>query len=182
LSVGRLSREKAQIDLIAAAAHLRRINPERKFRLVLVGDGPERGRLEAAAATAGLPRPIVFAGQQKDVRPWFGIAQLFVLPSKSEGSPNVLLEAMAAGVPIVSTAVGGVPEMIEHEWSGLLTPTGDPESLARDMERLMADPALAARLAGNASVAVRERFSPDVYRRTVMRAYSELYVKSSSSR
>jgi glycosyltransferase involved in cell wall biosynthesis len=180
LSVGRLSREKAQNDLIAAAGHLHRINPQWRFRLVLVGDGPERERLEVAAAMTGLPRPIVFAGQQKDVRPYFGIAQLFVLPSKSEGSPNVLLEAMAAGVPIVSTAVGGVPEMIEHEWSGLLAPAGNPEALAQSIERLMVDPALAARLAGNAAVTVRERFSPDAYRRAVEKAYSEVFAPSCS--
>src|SRR3984957_8044922 len=118
LSIGRLSREKAHADLIAAVAHLLRMNPQRKLRLVLVGDGPDRKRLQEAAAAAGLSRMIVFAGQQKDVRPWYGIAQLFVLSSLSEGSPNVLLEAMAAGVPIVSTAVGGVPAMLEHDWSG----------------------------------------------------------------
>ncbi len=182
LSVGRLSPEKAQSTLIAAAGHLHRINPQRKFRLVLVGDGPERARLEAAAANTQLPRSVVFAGQQKDVRPYFGIAQLFALTSKSEGSPNVLLEAMAANVPIVSTAVGGVPEMIENESSGLLVPPANPEALAQSMERLMADPALAARLAANAAVTVRERFSPDAYTRTVVKAYTELYQPSNCRR
>lgn len=174
LSIGRLSREKAQADLIAAVAHLLRMNPQRMLRLVLVGDGPDRQRLQESAAAAGLSRMIVFAGQQNDVRPWYGIAQLFVLSSMSEGSPNVLLEAMAAGVPIVSTAVGGVPEMLEHDWSGLLAPPGNHQALAVQMERLIADPALAARLARNAAVAVRERFSPDAYRRAVIEAYADL--------
>lgn len=174
LSVGRLSREKAQADLIAAAAILRRNDPALSFRLVLVGDGPERGRLEAAAAAAGLSRLTVFAGQQNDVRPYFGIARIFALPSISEGSPNVLLESMAAGVPIVSTAVGGVPEMVEHERSALLSPPGDPASLATNIARLISDPALSTRLAAHAAIDVRERFSPDAYRSTVVQAYAEL--------
>jgi len=179
LSVGRLSKEKAHSDLVAAAAYLVRTRPQLRFRLVLVGDGPERGRLEAAVAAAGLSGIVVFAGLQKNVRPYYGLADLLALPSISEGSPNVLLEAMAADVPIVSTAVGGVPEMLVHDWSGLLVPARKPELFALQMERLMNDPALAARLASNAAITVADRFSPDSYCRTVVEAYSEL---SSSSR
>jgi glycosyltransferase involved in cell wall biosynthesis len=177
LSVGRLSSEKAQADLVAAAAHLVRDCPQQKFRIVLVGDGPERDRLKAATAAAGLSKVIVFAGQQKDVSPFYGLAQMFVLPSLSEGSPNVLLEAMAAGVPIVSTAVGGVPEIVEHERSAILVPAGKPENLADAIGRLIANPALAARLAENAAVIVRAKFSPDVYCRTVLQAYSDVSAK-----
>jgi len=182
LSVGRLSREKAQGDLIAAVAHLRRTNPESRFRLVLVGDGPERKRLEDASAAAGLAGLTVFAGSQKDVRPYYGMAQMFVLPSLSEGSPNVLLEAMMAGVPIVSTSVGGVPETVGHEQSALLVPAREPEALARQIARLLGDPALAARLAENAGHAVRERFSTGHYCQTVVQAYTELYESRSMPR
>jgi glycosyltransferase involved in cell wall biosynthesis len=174
LTIGRLSGEKAQADLIAAAAHLHRSKPDRKFRLVLVGDGPERDRLREAANAAGLSNIVIFAGQQKDVRPYYATAQVFVLPSLSEGSPNVLLEAMAAGVPIISTAVGGVPEMVEHEKSALLVPPRQPEALAKEIERLLADPALGSRLAKEAGMIVREKFSPDVYRSVVLEAYLEL--------
>lgn len=174
LSVGRLSREKAQGDLIAAAAHLRRTNPELRFRLVLVGDGPERRKLEQAVAVAGLSGSIVFAGQQNNVRSYYGMADMFALPSLSEGSPNVLLEAMISGVPIVSTSVGGVPETVEHERSALLVPARQPEALARQISRVLGDSALAARLAENANRIVRERFSTEHYCRTVVQAYSEL--------
>jgi glycosyltransferase involved in cell wall biosynthesis len=162
LSIGRLSREKAQADLLAAAALLR----NRKFRLVLVGDGPERSRLRNAAGAE-----VIFAGHQHDVRPYYGLASVFALSSISEGSPNVLLEAMAAGVPIVSTSVGGVPEMIQNGWSGLLVPPGDPAALAEAIERILADPAMAQEFGRNAGAVVRERFSPEAYRKIVLDAY-----------
>jgi glycosyltransferase involved in cell wall biosynthesis len=181
LSIGRLSAEKAQPDLIAAAAHLRRSSPKRKFRLILVGDGPERSRLEQASAAQGIAHLVFFAGQQLDVRHWYGIASVFALSSLSEGSPNVLLEAMAAGVPIVSTAVGGVPEMLEHEQTGLLVPPRDPQAMAESMERLLTDPDLGTRLTKNAGVAVRERFSPEAYCRTVVEQYRALYLQRQSS-
>lgn len=180
LSIGRLSAEKAQANLIAAAAVLRQNRPDLKFRVVLVGDGPERIHLQDAANAAGLANLITFAGQQHDVRPYYAIATLFALPSLSEGSPNVLLEAMAAGVPIASTSVGGVPEMLENEWSGLLVPRANPEVLAKAMERLITDPKFARELARNAGIVVRERFSPEAYRKVVVQTYRELC--SSSSR
>jgi glycosyltransferase involved in cell wall biosynthesis len=162
LSIGRLSREKAQADLLAAAAMLR----NRKFRLVLVGDGPERTRLQEAAGAE-----VIFAGHQQDVRPFYGLADIFALSSMSEGSPNVLLEAMAAGVPIVSTSVGGVPEMIEDGWNGLLVPSANPAALAEAMDRMLADRSMAEEFARNAGIVVRERFSPEAYRKVVIDAY-----------
>jgi glycosyltransferase involved in cell wall biosynthesis len=179
LSVGRLSREKGQADLIAAAGHLAAAQPNLPFRLVLVGDGPERGRLEKAAAASGLSRPIVFAGQQTDVLPYYGLARVFVLPSLSEGSPNVLLEAMAAGVPIVATSVGGVPEMVEHETSALLAPARNPQALATQIGRILSEATLADRLTRNSSAVVSECYSPEAYRRTVVQAYVELRTQCS---
>ncbi|HVW09983.1 MAG TPA: glycosyltransferase family 4 protein [Bryobacteraceae bacterium] len=167
LSIGRLSREKAQADLLTAVGLL----PKRKFRLILAGDGPERNRLQDAAVAAGLARAVIFAGHQHDVRPFYGLADVFVLSSLSEGSPNVLLEAMAAGTPIVSTSVGGVPEMIENGWSGLLVPRANPAALASAIERMLADPAMAEACTRNAAAVVRERFSPEAYRKIVVEAY-----------
>jgi glycosyltransferase involved in cell wall biosynthesis len=180
LSVGRFSPEKAQRDLIAAAGHLSRLQPGLAFRLVLVGDGPERGRVEQVAAASGLAGRIVFAGQQKNVRPYYGMADLFALPSHSEGSPNVVLEAMAAGVPIVATAVGGVPETVEHQKSALLSAAQAPEALAIQMRRLLMDPPLAERLVNNAAAVVKERFSPEAYRRSLIGIYAALCDKKKS--
>ena len=174
LSIGRFSKEKAQTDLIRAIFHLRRAHPGLKFRLILVGDGPERRRVEQAVVAAGLSGHVIFAGHQRDVGPYYGLADLFVSPSRSEGSPNVLLEAMAAGVPIVATAVGGVPETVQDETSALLTRASDTEALAASMGRLLTNPGLAGELAENARISIKERFSPRSYRRSLIGIYSEL--------
>ena len=159
LSIGRLSTEKAQIDLLQAFALMK--TPD--LRLVLVGNGIDRGRLVNAAATLGIAGQTIFAGQHRDVWPFYDLADIFVLPSLSEGSPNVLLEAMMAQAPVVATAVGGVPETVEHESSALLVPPRDPEKLAEAMRRLLDSPELRARLAANAFARVKEHFSPEAY-------------------
>ena len=159
LSIGRFSTEKAQIDLLQAFALMK--TPD--LRLVLVGSGIDRGKLENAAATFGVADQTIFAGQHRNVWPFYRFADIFVLPSLSEGSPNVLLEAMMARTPVVATAVGGVPETVEHESSALLVPSRDPEKLAEAMRRLLDSPELRARLAANAFTRVKEHFSTEVY-------------------
>jgi glycosyltransferase involved in cell wall biosynthesis len=177
LTVGRLSKEKGHSDLLAAFGLLRESNPEFKGRLVILGDGPERERLETAAQSFGVKDSIVFAGQLSDVWPFYSAADVFVLPSHSEGSPNVLLEAMAAGTPIVATAVGGVPEMVEHDESALLVPASDPTALAAAIVRFLTDSKLAQRITNNASALVRTRYSPDNYVHSLVGIYREV-VKS----
>ena len=174
LAVGRLSKEKAHIDLIAAFCRLRASNPEVKPRLIIVGDGPERGRLEAAADSFGCKEGVFFAGQLSDVWPFYSAADVFVLPSHSEGSPNVLLEAMAAGIPIVATAVGGVPEMVEHDQSALLVPANDPSALADAIARVLTEEELAQRLTTNASALVGTRHTPENYVRSLIEIYCEV--------
>ncbi|HEY4087223.1 MAG TPA: glycosyltransferase [Bryobacteraceae bacterium] len=159
LTIGRLSTEKAQIDLLHAFALMK--TPD--LRLVLVGNGIDRGKLENAAATLGISGQTIFAGQHRNVWPFYNLAEIFVLPSLSEGSPNVLLEAMMAQTPIVATAVGGVPETVEHESSALLVPSREPEKLAEAMRRLLDSPELRARLAANAFARVKEHFSSRSY-------------------
>jgi glycosyltransferase involved in cell wall biosynthesis len=177
LTVGRLSKEKAHIDLLAAFKLLRESNPELRARLIILGDGPERERLETAAQSIGVKDSIVFAGQLSDVWPFYSAADVFVLPSHSEGSPNVLLEAMTAGTPIVATAVGGVPEMVEHDESALLVPASDPPALAEAIVRVLTDSELAQRITNNASALVRTRYSPDNYVHSLVGIYREV-VKS----
>jgi glycosyltransferase involved in cell wall biosynthesis len=171
LSVGRLSREKAHLDLLDAFKRLQATNPEILCRLVIVGDGPERSRLEAAAESLGCNDRIVFTGQVNDVRPFYALANVFVLPSHSEGSPNVLLEAMAANVPVVATAVGGVPEMVENNESALLTSPNDHRELADSIARLLTDKAVAERLTANATSLIDTRFTPENYVRAVVEIY-----------
>jgi glycosyltransferase involved in cell wall biosynthesis len=174
LSVGRLSREKAHLDLIEACKSLRETKPDVEFKLIIVGDGPERSRLEAAVESAEFEAGVIFAGQVDDVQPFYAVADVFALPSYSEGSPNVLLEAMAANLPIAATTVGGVPEMVAHNESALLVPPNDWPSLAGAIANLLADKALAQRLATNASTLVNTQFDPKNYVRSLVRIYREV--------
>jgi glycosyltransferase involved in cell wall biosynthesis len=174
LSVGRLSREKAHLDLIEGFKLLREDSPDISLKLIIVGDGPERARLEAAAESFGVRELVTFTGQVGDVQSFFAMADVFALPSHSEGSPNVLLEAMAANVPVVATAVGGVPEMVENNESALLVAPNDPPALAAAIARLLNDRDLAPRLISNAATLVETRFNPNNYTRSLVEIYREV--------
>jgi glycosyltransferase involved in cell wall biosynthesis len=174
LSVGRLSREKAHIDLLSAFNRLRENNPATKSTIVIVGEGPERASLAAAAASLRLTESVIFVGEVSNVQPYYAAADVVVLPSHSEGSPYVLLEAMAAKVPIVATAVGGVPEMVEDEQSALLVPARDPRAMAAAIARVLTDPELARKLTANGSALVGTRYSPQSYVRSLLEIYREV--------
>jgi glycosyltransferase involved in cell wall biosynthesis len=171
LSVGRLSTEKGHVDLLAAVRLLLRDNPRLTIRLILVGDGIERPSLERAAAAPDLAPSIIFVGHCSNVWPYYSLADVFALPSHSEGSPNALLEAMAAGVPIVACKVGGVPETVEDGSSALLVPPANPAALASALARVLEDSTLAARLVSNASERLTTRFSPESRYQTLLEVY-----------
>jgi glycosyltransferase involved in cell wall biosynthesis len=158
--VGRLSQEKGQADLIHAFIALSAAVSEPRLRLLLIGDGPDRPALEALAQPAGAR--IVFAGYSANPWPLFNAADIFVLPSHSEGSPLVVLEAMDAGLPIVATRVGGVPEVLIHEETALLVNPSEPAALRNALERLVRDPALRAALGRHARETL-PRYSPESY-------------------
>ncbi len=174
VSVGRFSSEKGHADLIPAMLELTRMLPALSIRHVLVGDGLERQNIERAIAEAGVGDRFIFAGHQRDVRPFYAMADVFVLPSHSEGSPNVLLEAMAAGLPIVSTAVGGVPDTVRHEASALLIQPRDPSALARSVAQLLTDESFRTSLAQTAASDAAERFSPAAYCRSLISLYERI--------
>jgi len=165
LAVGRLSREKGHCDLIDAVAGLKQV------RLVLVGEGPERDRIEKRIRALGLSNAVVLCGQQSDVRPFYAIAAVLALPSHSEGSPNVLLEAMAAGVPVAATAVGGVPEIVADGETALLVQEGDTAAMAGALARLLGEPAFARAMARRAQSAVLASYSPDKNREWIVNLY-----------
>ena len=174
ISIGRLSKEKAHGVLIEAFRLLCTTNPNLSCRLVIVGDGPERASLETAARASGQNDRITFAGQVNNVQPFYAAADVFVLPSLSEGSPNVLLEAMAAEVPIVATAVGGVTEIVSNEESALLVAPKNPQALATAIDRVLQDSALARRLTTVASAVVAREHSPEAYARSLISLYQEV--------
>ena len=135
VSVGRLAAPKDPFALVAALGRL----PTAGFRAVFVGAGPDQAAVAAAIRGAGLDRAVELAGDRDDVPALLAGADLFVLASRSEGFPMSVLEAMAAGLPVVASAVGGVAEAVADGETGLLVAPGDVDGLARAIERLLAD-------------------------------------------
>ena len=169
LAVGRLSREKGQAHLIRAIPALRG-----RARVVIVGDGPDRSSLEDLARALDVQESVIFAGMTANVSPFYAMADVFVLPSLSEGSPNALLEAMACGLPVVATRVGGVPEIATNGTTALLVPSKDPVSLARAIDRLLDDVDLAAALGTAARRAALNRHTPEQRAATLSGLYAAL--------
>jgi glycosyltransferase involved in cell wall biosynthesis len=174
LSIGRLSKEKAHADLIVALDQLTRHYPSLNCKLVIVGEGPEHAKLVSMAQSSAQAERIIFAGPTKDVQPFYALANVFVLPSHSEGSPNVLLEALAAGVPVVATAVGGVPEIVANEETALLVDPNSPPALADAMARVLTKTEIAQHLIANARELIETRFQPELYVRNLTRIYDRV--------
>src|SRR5581483_6861426 len=130
LAIGRLSSEKGHADLVEAFARLRRHRPDLPVRLAIVGGGPESQRLDALARELGIRSRVKLLGGVYPAHPLYGAADLAVLPSHSEGSPNALLEAAAHRVPIIATLVGGVPDTWRHGYDALLVAPRAPVALA----------------------------------------------------
>jgi len=170
LCVGRFSREKAQRDLVEAVAILRKSNEHRKLKVILAGDGPDEGMLKKAAHSADVGEWLVFVGRVSNPTPYYTMADLFVLPSHTEGSPNALLEALAAGLPIVATSVGGVPEIVRNESEALLVEKQNPMALAQAMARVLDDSDLRHRLAETAQRRIHV-FSPEAYCESILSLY-----------
>ncbi len=158
LCVGRLVPAKGQRVLLEACALLKERG--RSFYLTLVGGGPDMALLKDYASAAGLNGQVRFTGPlgQDRVRDWYGKADLFVLASFAEGVPVVLMEAMAKRIPVVSTRIAGIPELIDHGEDGLLAHAGDVEGLALQMEKLLLDPALRNRLGAAGRQKIMEQY------------------------
>lgn len=137
LFVGLLAPVKG-IDVLLEA--MRRVD-DRRLLCVLVGDGELREELQRQAEGSGLGEQVIFAGRQpsQEIPVWMQAADLLVLPSRSEGRPNVVLEAQACGLPVIATRVGGTPELICDGENGLLVESDDPEGLAQGIRGLMED-------------------------------------------
>lgn len=144
LAAGRLSPEKGFAVLVEAAAEVLKRHPTAGF--VLFGEGGERGRLEQRVRELGLAGRVVLPGFTPELDRYLPWADVVTLPSFTEGLPNVALEASAAGVPLVATAVGGTPEVVADAVSGLLVSSGSPERLAEALGRLLSDAELRAKL------------------------------------
>jgi glycosyltransferase involved in cell wall biosynthesis len=162
LFVGRLVYEKGLDVLLKAFRLLSEGCGEMPLQLHLVGDGPLRSELQHMADGLGIADDVCFAGNKDNVRDYMRRAQVFVLPSRSEGMPLALLEAAACGLPLIATPVSGSVEVIEDGVNGLLVPPEDPPRLAQALLKVLQDRALARRMGLLARQTVVDRYSLDV--------------------
>jgi glycosyltransferase involved in cell wall biosynthesis len=159
VTVARLRPEKGHDTLIDAAAAITRAVPG--VTLTIVGEGPMREQLTARVASRGLEDRVLFAGHTDDVAATLRGHDVFVLPSRSEAFPNSVIEAMATGLPVVASDIGGIPELIEHGRNGLLVRPGDAGELARAVIELLRRQSFARALGRKARVDVLTRYPID---------------------
>lgn len=158
-TVGRLVEVKRQDLLIEAFAQLLQRGRHPQTKLLIVGDGPERARLEALAERLGVLEQTVFAGYQSEPQRMLKAMDLFVLTSRHEGLPLALLEAWAAGLAVVASAVGAIPQTVLHGVSGMLFPSGDAAALADTIERLLDAPWIISQLGRRGRTRVEQHYS-----------------------
>jgi glycosyltransferase involved in cell wall biosynthesis len=168
LSVGRLDRQKGHADLLCALAGVHSARPD--VRLVIAGEGPERERLEELLDALGLAHAVRLLGHRGDVERLMAGADLFVFPSYFEGTPFAMIEAMAHGLPIISSTFGGVDEIVDHGGNAVLVPVGRPDALRRAIVEVLADRPARERLAA----AGRERAAQFTERAMVAATMHEL--------
>ncbi|MDM4018840.1 glycosyltransferase [Roseiconus lacunae] len=155
-AVGRLSPEKGFDVLIHCVDQL--VRRGRNVHLLIAGEGPERETLRSQIESLGLQNSITLLGQISEMIPLFSSLDTFVLSSYREGLPNVVLEAMAMKVPVVSTRVAGIPHLITDEQSGLLIDAGSVEQLTRALERVLDSPELRESMASNGRQVIEREF------------------------
>ncbi|MBA2293060.1 MAG: glycosyltransferase [Gemmatimonadales bacterium] len=169
ICVGRLESVKGHRYLIDAVPLIVARHPG--FRLAVVGDGSERESLRAQVRALGVEQSVEFLGMRDDVQHLLPCAGMFILPSISEGVSLTLLEAMAAALPIVATAVGGTPEVVADRQSALLVAPADPPALAQAVVAFLNAPQLARELAQSA----RQRFDAEFSLEQMAAGYSDIY-------
>ena len=172
LFVGRLDPQKGPFVLMAAAREL--LPRHNDVHLLLVGDGPLAENLRKWVAKENLTDRVHFAGRRNDVPSVMRAAEIFVLPSLWEGLPNVVLEAMAAGVAVVASRVEGISDLLLDDQTGLVVPPNSAPDLAEAIERLLADPQHAHQMGHNAQQFVRKEFAWGVVVEKYSAFYSEL--------
>jgi glycosyltransferase involved in cell wall biosynthesis len=178
--VARLSPEKGTEHLIRAAALVARRSPA--FRLEIAGGGRCLPELQALAAQCGVAEQVRFLGEVWDVPDLLARASLFVLPSLSEGMSLTLLEAMARGLPVVTTAVGGSPEVVVDGQTGFLVPPAAPEALAEKLLLLLSRPDLGGPMGLAGRRRVEEHFSTQAMLSQYERLYDRLVRRAAPSR
>jgi glycosyltransferase involved in cell wall biosynthesis len=170
--VGRLESNKGQEYLVRAAAQVLREFPETMF--VFAGDGPSRAELESLSQQLGIADHVRFLGQRRDMPEVYASMDILALPSLEEGMPMVILEAFAAGKPVVATPVGGIPKLIQNDETGLLINPQDVAGLRDAILRLIKEPELRKRLAAKGHARAERAFSSDAMARQYEAVYERL--------
>lgn len=176
LSVARLVPDKDHDTLVRAFAIVAGRNPGVELRIV--GDGPRRQAVENLVRRAGLSHRVRFLPGRLDLLPLYRESDIFVLSSHREGLPNVVLEAMAAGLPVVASAVGGIPEVVRHGRTGWLVPPEDPGAMADALEHLLADDCMRSAFGDAGRRLVEEEYSLS----RMVRCHVELFEKITGGR
>lgn len=169
--VGRLAPEKRLDDLLSVWPNLKNTVPD--ARLLVIGTGEERARLEKNA-----PQGVSFLGLVDNVSDYLQAADLFVLPSSTEGLSNAMLEAMAVGLPVVTTSVGGAPDVIVHRENGWLVVPGDTVALEKGVHLLLTDNELRANLGRKARETVEQGYALRIVAKKLLTLYSQLVAEN----
>jgi len=175
-TVGRLQAEKDQATLIEAFTLMLKTDgvKDQKIKLVLVGDGPDKSRLESLVKKNELGGQVLFLGARNDIPDILSNLRVFVLPSKGEGISNTILEAMSSGLPVVATRVGGNPELVEDNVTGVLVPSSNAEKMADAIAMYITDDAKAVKHGVAGRERVQSLFSLDGMIKRYENAYDQL--------
>ena len=173
--VANLRPEKGHDVLLRATRHVLQHVPEARLRFV--GEGPLRPQLVDLASSLGISHAVEFLGHREDVPALLLDSDVYAFPSRTEAFPNGLIEGMAAGLPVVASAVGGILELVEHGHNGLLVPPDDEQALAGAILQLLSDPDTATRMGRAARVTIEERYSFD----RMIAAFEQLYASELTS-
>ncbi len=170
--LGRLSPEKGVNFLLEAVAQL--IKSDEPIRLLIVGEGEERARLEVQATNLEIDDKVIFAGFQTDAHTWLPAFDLFALPSLTEGTPMALLETMAMGLTVIASSVGGVPKVITDYVDGLLVPAASSVAIAEKIRFLIANPDIHKKVGIEARCVVVEKYGLDSWYRAMEQLYNDV--------
>ncbi len=156
-------------------------NTQHETRVLIIGTGSHESSLKDQAAALGVAERVIFAGHREDVPALLGAGDIFVLPTLRDALPTVVIEAMAAGTPVVASGVDGLMEMIDHGATGLLVPPADASELASACLKLLNQSALSASITRAAGIAVEQRFGIGVHVKRVTELYEEVITKAAGA-
>ncbi|MBI3774864.1 MAG: TIGR03088 family PEP-CTERM/XrtA system glycosyltransferase [Gammaproteobacteria bacterium] len=179
-TIGRLSGEKDQLTLLRAFARARALHPQRELRLVLVGDGPLKAEIEREIVIGNLQSDVWLPGARGDIAEILRALDIFILPSLGEGISNTILEAMASGVAVIATRVGGNPELVVENATGRLVPAADPESMAQAIVNYVQQPEVLWQHAQAGRARIEREYSMAAMVRQYMAVYDAALLRACS--